>query len=171
MGGGGALVLVHILIDMNNYHASDTWSAVWIALMIVGTMFPMSAYSGKMLLQTTPSHMTGQLDKVLREASTLDGVLEFRHEHFWTHSFGKMVGTVHVRIRRDADAQLVLAHVVNRLPNLPSSHMRLPMNGIDTINMLGKMYRPPESMGHNPSQTISSSSWQSTSQTRYQTTN
>lgn len=209
--GGGALVLVHILIDMNNYHASDTWSAVWIALMIVGTMFPMSAYSGKMLLQTTPSHMTGQLDKVLREASTLDGVLEFRHEHFWTHSFGKMVGTVHVRIRRDADAQLVLAHVVNRLSNLisiltvqifkddwsrtsayqiisdtslmtkkpssssnpilPSSHMRLPMNGIDTINMLGKMYRPPESMGHNPSQTISSSSWQSTSQTRYQTTN
>ena len=35
--------------------------------------------------------MTGQLDKVLREASTLDGVLEFRHEHFWTLAFGKMV--------------------------------------------------------------------------------
>ena len=42
-------------------------------------------------LQTTPSHMLGQLDKVLREASTLDGVLEFRHEHFWTLSFGTLV--------------------------------------------------------------------------------
>lgn len=35
--------------------------------------------------------MLGQLDKVLREASTLDGVLEFREEHFWTLSFGSLV--------------------------------------------------------------------------------
>jgi len=35
--------------------------------------------------------MLGQLDKVLREASTLDGVLEFREEHFWTLSFGALV--------------------------------------------------------------------------------
>lgn len=41
--------------------------------------------------QTAPSHILGQLDKVLREASTLDGVLEFRHEHFWTLSFGTLV--------------------------------------------------------------------------------
>ena len=30
------------------------------------------------LLQTTPSHLLSSLDKCLREASTLDGVLEFR---------------------------------------------------------------------------------------------
>ena len=42
-------------------------------------------------LQTTPSHIIGQLDKCLREASTLDGVLEFRNEHFWTLGFGTMV--------------------------------------------------------------------------------
>ena len=41
--------------------------------------------------QTTPSHIIGQLDKCIREASTLDGVLEFRHEHFWTVAFGMMV--------------------------------------------------------------------------------
>ena len=35
--------------------------------------------------------MIGQLDKCLREASTLDGVLEFRNEHFWTIAFGTMV--------------------------------------------------------------------------------
>lgn len=44
-----------------------------------------------LLIQTAPSHILGQLDKVLREASTLDGVLEFRHEHFWTLSFGTLV--------------------------------------------------------------------------------
>ena len=38
--------------------------------------------------------MIGQLDKCLREASTLDGVLEFRNEHFWTIAFGTMVSFV-----------------------------------------------------------------------------
>jgi zinc transporter 6 len=83
-------------------------------------MFPMSIYSGKILLQTTPSHIIGQLDKCIREASTLDGVLEFRHEHFWTVAFGMMAGSVHVRVRRDADEQMVLAHVYHRLANLVS---------------------------------------------------
>lgn len=43
--------------------------------------------------------MIGQLDKCIREASTLDGVLEFRHEHFWTVAFDKMV-TISILIKR-----------------------------------------------------------------------
>jgi hypothetical protein len=81
-------------------------------------MLPFAVYTGKILLQTTPSHLITQLDKTLREASTLDGVLEFRDEHFWTLSFGVLVGSLHVRIRRDADEQLVLAHVWNKLAGL-----------------------------------------------------
>lgn len=81
-------------------------------------MTPFAVYTGKILLQTTPSHLITQLDKSLREASTLDGVLEFRDEHFWTLSFGVLVGSLHVRIRRDADEQLVLAHVWNKLAGL-----------------------------------------------------
>lgn len=35
----------------SNYNAVDTASAVAIALMTFGTMYPMSVYSGKVLLQ------------------------------------------------------------------------------------------------------------------------
>ena len=35
----------------SNYFAADTWAAAWIAVMTCGTMFPMSVYSGKILLQ------------------------------------------------------------------------------------------------------------------------
>ncbi|XP_043929508.1 zinc transporter 6-like [Protopterus annectens] len=86
-----------------------------------GTMYPMSGCSGKVLLQTTPSHLIGQLDKLLREVSTLDGVLEVRNEHFWSLGFGSLAGSVHVRIRRDASEQMVLAHVTNRLSTLVST--------------------------------------------------
>ncbi|CAG5127793.1 unnamed protein product [Candidula unifasciata] len=115
-----AILVTYLLIDTQQYYLADPWAAMAIAFMMFGTMFPMSAYTGKILLQTTPSHILSQLDKVLREASTLDGVLEFRHEHFWTLSFGCLAGCVQVRVRRDADEQLVLAHVYNRLNNLVS---------------------------------------------------
>ncbi|KAM4599474.1 zinc transporter 6 [Fundulus diaphanus] len=121
LAGALSLCVTYMLIEINNYTAVDTASAVAIALMTFGTMYPMSVYSGKVLLQTTPSHVIGQLDKLLREVSTLDGVLEVRNEHFWTVGFGSLAGSAHVRIRRDANEQLVLAHVTNRLLPLVST--------------------------------------------------
>uniref|UniRef100_A0AAY4BKL8 Cation efflux protein transmembrane domain-containing protein n=1 Tax=Denticeps clupeoides TaxID=299321 RepID=A0AAY4BKL8_9TELE len=121
LAGALALGITYMLIEINNYNSVDTASAVAIALMTFGTMYPMSVYSGKVLLQTTPSHVLGQLDKLLREVSTLDGVLEVRNEHFWTVGFGALAGSVHVRIRRDANEQMVLAHVTNRLHTLVST--------------------------------------------------
>lgn len=121
LAGALSLCVTYMLIEINNYNAVDTASAVTIALMTFGTMYPMSVYSGKVLLQTTPSHVIGQLDKLLREVSTLDGVLEVRNEHFWTVGFGSLAGSAHVRIRRDANEQLVLAHVTNRLLPLVST--------------------------------------------------
>ncbi|CAF2371190.1 unnamed protein product [Rotaria sp. Silwood2] len=106
------------LLKMGYGNFVDTLSSLLIAFMTFGTMVPMAIYSGKILLQTTPSHMIGQLDKCLHEASRLDGVLELRNEHFWALSFGTLVGSLHVRCRRDADEQLVLAHVWNRLANV-----------------------------------------------------
>ncbi|KAM9809471.1 zinc transporter 6 [Syngnathus typhle] len=121
LAGALSLCVTYMLIEINDYKGVDTASAVAIALMTFGTMYPMSVYSGKVLLQTTPSHVIGQLDKLLREVSTLDGVLEVRNEHFWTLGFGSLAGSAHVRIRRDANEQLVLAHVTNRLlPLVPT---------------------------------------------------
>uniref|UniRef100_A0A8C9IEE2 Zinc transporter 6 n=1 Tax=Piliocolobus tephrosceles TaxID=591936 RepID=A0A8C9IEE2_9PRIM len=103
--GAFALCITYMLIEINNYFAIDTASAIAIALMTFGTMYPMSVYNGKVLLQV----------------STLDGVLEVRNEHFWTLGFGSFAGPVHVRIRRDANEQMFPAHVTNRLYTLVST--------------------------------------------------
>jgi zinc transporter 6 len=87
------------LLKMGYGNFVDTLSSLLMAFMTFGTMVPMAIYSGKILLQTTPAPMIGQLDKCLHEASRLDGVLEFRHEHFWALSFGTLVGSLHVRCR------------------------------------------------------------------------
>uniref|UniRef100_A0A673BGW1 Solute carrier family 30 member 6 n=1 Tax=Sphaeramia orbicularis TaxID=375764 RepID=A0A673BGW1_9TELE len=149
MAGALSLCITYMLIEINNYNAVDTASAVAIALMTFGTMYPMSVYSGKVLLQTTPSHIIGQLDKLLREVSTLDGVLEVRNEHFWTVGFGSLAGSAHVRIRRDANEQLVLAHVTNRL---------LPLVSTLTVQIFKDDWTRPLLMGALSSSSSSSSS-------------
>ncbi|THD25934.1 Zinc transporter 6-A [Fasciola hepatica] len=96
----------------------DTVGGMIISLMLFGTMVPMMLYSGRILLQTVPAHLVGPLDKAFREASTVDGVLELRNEHVWSVGFGNLAGSLYVRVRRDANEQLVLAHVHNRLSSL-----------------------------------------------------
>ncbi|KAH8860242.1 Zinc transporter 6 [Schistosoma japonicum] len=96
----------------------DTLGGIIISLMLFGTMMPMMLYSGRILLQTTPTHLVGPLDKALREASTVDGVLELQNEHIWSIGYKNLAGSLYVRVRRDANEQLVLAHVTNRLSSL-----------------------------------------------------
>ncbi|KAL9953096.1 hypothetical protein ACROYT_G040456 [Oculina patagonica] len=119
MAGAALVLTTDALINYNGSFIADSFCAIVTAVMMWATMLPLSIYSGQILLQTCPTEIMSQIDKCLREASTLDGVLEFRDEHFWTVSFGRMAGSLHVRIRRDASEQMVLAHVTNKL----SSHV------------------------------------------------
>jgi len=108
-------VVSYLLVECYRCYACDTLVALCIAITTIGTMFPLASYTGRILLQTSPTHVLPQLDKCLREAGTLDGVLEIADDRFWQVSFTKMAGSVVVRVRRDADEQLVLAHVTDRL--------------------------------------------------------
>ncbi|XP_076034885.1 zinc transporter 6-A-like [Oratosquilla oratoria] len=123
-------VIDHIIIQLYSYHGADTVAALIIAFLTITTMLPLGLCSANLLLQSTPSGVVAQLDKCLREALTLDGVLEFRHEHFWflggdygskrnstipLVGGGILAGSLHVRVRRDANEQVVLSHVRDRL--------------------------------------------------------
>ena len=88
----------------------------------------------RVLLQTTPSSISDQLDKVLREVSTLEGVLECRNEHFWTQSPGVFVGSLYVRVRSDAEEQSVLAKVHKLLDPL-ITHLTIQVEKEDFVDM------------------------------------
>ncbi|XP_017662285.1 zinc transporter 6 isoform X2 [Chiroxiphia lanceolata] len=137
IAGALALCITYMLIEINNYFAVDTASAIAIALMTFGTMYPMSVYSGKVLLQTTPPHVIGQLDKLLREVSTLDGVLEVRNEHFWTLGFGTL-------IFKDDWIRPTLSSVpiANNILNLSDHHV-IPMPSLKAVDNLNPVTSTP----------------------------
>lgn len=110
-----SVLITQLLIDLDELYLADVAGALFNAALICGTMLPLSIYTSKILLQTAPEHVLPLLDKSLREASTLDGVLELKNEHFWTIAVGVYAGSLHVRVRRDANEQEVLTQLTSRL--------------------------------------------------------
>lgn len=96
----------------------DTAAGLLIGLLLAGSTIPGLERSGSILLQTVPSITLNRLQKSLREISTFDGVLEFGHVRFWMISHNELAGSIHVRVRRDAREQDVLAQVTNKLAHI-----------------------------------------------------
>jgi len=108
---GSIGVIVAAWLSSLGWVMADPIVAIAITFLIIYNAIPICKRTAKVLLQTAPTSFKDQLDKALREACTLEGVLEYRNEHFWTQSPGVFVGSLYVRVRSDANEQVVLSRV------------------------------------------------------------
>jgi len=92
---------------------ADCVMAIVVCLILIACSWPLSVNMGRILLQATPNSIEGRLKRSISEASAVDGVLVCRDAdaRFWTQSPNEYVGSLHIRVRADADEQLVLAKV------------------------------------------------------------
>lgn len=107
---------------------ADPIIALGIVVLMSYNAIPICKRTGRVLLQTTPLSIQDQLEKSLREvkrkkyfnnfnnlffkkASTLEGVLEYFNEHFWTNAPGHFVGSLSIRVRSTANEQEILTKV------------------------------------------------------------
>ncbi|CAI2348673.1 unnamed protein product [Caenorhabditis sp. 36 PRJEB53466] len=97
---------------------ADPVCCLVLCVAVFSSMWPLSTYTGMILLQTTPPHLIMQIDRCISEASHIDGVLELKSGRFWQLDFNQLVGTVDVRVRRDADEQNVLLHVTEKFSSV-----------------------------------------------------
>jgi Co/Zn/Cd efflux system component len=70
------------------------------------------------LMQATPEELlevldprSGEtvIDRMIREASHFEGVLECKSAHFWGLTFTDYVGSLHIRAKNDANEQHIIA--------------------------------------------------------------
>jgi cation diffusion facilitator family transporter len=79
-----------------------------VAIVMIRSAYPLFHQMALVLLQTAPAHIHAGIQKSLREISFHDGVLECRSAHWWVQSPGVVIGSLHVRVRGDANEQEVL---------------------------------------------------------------
>jgi len=121
-------VALHVLADTIG-HVSLLVAGVWLqklyptltvlyaasfllsAIIIIHLTLPLFQVTGSILLCTTPASVRIGLERCVREISFYEGVLEVRSVHWWTIAPGKLVGSMHIRIRSDANEQRILTYV------------------------------------------------------------
>lgn len=84
----------------------------FVCILCATPLFKQTAY---VLLHVTPEHLQAKLDRCVRDISFYDGVLECRSAHWWMQAPGNTIGTLHIRLRADANEQDVTAHIHNLL--------------------------------------------------------
>lgn len=111
MLSGIGVIISSWLAQSRGWHFADTLISILIGALIVHNAYPICAKTARVLLQTTPDSIYPAINKCLREASTLEGVLEYHSEHFWTQSPGVFVGSLCIKVRSNANEQSVLQQV------------------------------------------------------------
>lgn len=106
------------LVFGHDFEWCDPVATIVLSIGVFSTTMPLSSYTGKILLQTTSPHILNQIDRCISEASTVEGVLELKSAQFWQLDFSQIAGSVDVRVRRDANDQMVLALVTEKLNNI-----------------------------------------------------
>jgi hypothetical protein len=84
-------------------------------ILTIYLVFPPTAETSSVLLQTAPESVLVQLGRCVSEASKLEDVLECHGEHFWTvcpsASKTHVIGSIKVRVVENANEQIVLRNV------------------------------------------------------------
>ncbi|XP_044593203.1 uncharacterized protein LOC123271033 isoform X2 [Cotesia glomerata] len=115
------LCTTHFVIHFWEIHIIDTVAAFILIGLTTRTILPLAFYTFNVMLKKAPDYLIDELDKCLKEALNVDGVLEFRNEKFWIQSFGKLAGSLSVRIRRNANEIHVINKVAEHLSKIVSS--------------------------------------------------
>ena len=115
---GVAVILSQILIELDNLLHADLVATVFITLMTISTFLPIAISTGRVLLQALSPSDVQTVDKLLREASTFDGVVEIEREFFWRVGFKSLAASLHVRVRAGTNSQEVLSQLFSHFAPL-----------------------------------------------------
>lgn len=88
--------------------SADTLQAFFGACYIMYIAIPLFTATAYILLQTTPTHLRGSLERCRRDILTTDGVIEITDERYWMQTPGYTVGSLIIRIREDANEKTIL---------------------------------------------------------------
>lgn len=115
-----AVILSQIFIEFDNLMHADIVATIFITFMAITTFMPIAIYTGRILLQSLSPSDVQTVDKLLREASTFDGVVEIVEEYFWRVGFQSLAASMQVKVREGSSSQEVLSQLFSHFaPHVP----------------------------------------------------
>lgn len=113
--GSVGVIISSVLIENFGWNIADPICSLFIATMILLSVFPLLKETSTILLLRTPSDLEAEIPDILQKIMSLDGVLTYRHPHIWNHTSSKIHGTLYVQVSTEISEQKIVAQVTNIL--------------------------------------------------------
>ncbi|KAK3097668.1 hypothetical protein FSP39_011932 [Pinctada imbricata] len=111
--GSVGVIISSFLIENFGWNIADPICSLFIATMILLSVFPLLRDTSVILLLRSPLDMEKTLGDILQKIVAIDGVLTYRQPHIWNHTASKMIGTIHIHVSQGASEQKIIAQVTN----------------------------------------------------------
>ena len=109
MGSVGVIISAG-LMQQFGWMIADPICSMFIALLILISVYPLLKESVSVLMQRVPHTLDNQLQSCFQRVASLDGVFSVQDKHFWTLCSGVYIGNLKLEVARRADVNAILLH-------------------------------------------------------------
>ncbi|XP_045216205.2 proton-coupled zinc antiporter SLC30A5-like [Mercenaria mercenaria] len=109
--GSVGVIISSLLIENFGWNIADPICSLFIATMILLSVFPLLKETSCILLLRCPADMEKDISEALSKVLNLEGIVSYRDPHFWYHTSGKVFGTLHIHISHDGVEQKLISQV------------------------------------------------------------
>lgn len=108
--GSVGVIISALLIHAFNWMVADPICSIFIAVMILMSVYGLVTDSLAVLMQRQPKELDKLLPDCYSKVSQLHGVLNVQEPHFWTLGSNYYVGGLKLEVSSDADAKYIVSH-------------------------------------------------------------
>jgi zinc transporter 5/7 len=116
--GSVGVIISSLMVKHWGWTSADAVCSIIISVLIIGSVLPLIRSTLDTLNQRTPIFKEQVIRTALRrmtdelpENGGIQGIIGYRHVHFWAFSDSETVGTLHVQVAEGADEQSILARL------------------------------------------------------------
>eukprot|EP00038_Savillea_parva_P001779 m.107288 g.107288 ORF g.107288 m.107288 type:complete len:242 (+) comp10619_c1_seq3:288-1013(+) len=120
-GSWGSVLIIAsaAVVEHGGWRISDPLCAIYIAVSILISVYPLLQSSAGILLNRVPASLPPHLFReALTRIQAVEGVTSCREVHFWCHAGSTIVGTLHVVVDKGVNDQRILSQVMALLREL-----------------------------------------------------
>ncbi|KAJ3114987.1 hypothetical protein HDU96_001387 [Phlyctochytrium bullatum] len=110
--GSVGVIISSILINLYGWTWADPFASLFIASLILLSIWPLLVESSCTLLQRIPQTILGRTAEAYRRLQLIDGVVSFSQPHFWELCQGKNFGSIKVQVREGTNLDRARIQIV-----------------------------------------------------------
>ncbi|XXQ36660.1 Cation efflux protein cytoplasmic domain-containing protein [Plasmodiophora brassicae] len=113
--GSVGVIVSSLLVHLFGWLIADPICSLLIAVLILMSVWQLLRETSLVLLQRTPASVERRMPNVLHEITSLPGVIGYRDFHAWSFTTTWLVGSIHVHVDAECNAQTMLSKIAHVL--------------------------------------------------------